>query len=141
LIPHLSSGVHLLDALAPAVAGLVFVLAMSRLREPTRKRLNAVLVAGFSTIYMGGGLGPWELAYVVPASYVAYRALDSYSFIALGWLMHPVWDLVHHLYGNPIWPWMPTSAIGCAIFDPIVGIWAFAMARREKAKGVELRRA
>jgi hypothetical protein len=67
---------------------------------------------------------------VLPATYVAYRALDSYWFIAIGWLMHPPWDLAHHLYGYPLWPWMPMSSVGCAVFDPIVAVWAFSVAFR-----------
>jgi Family of unknown function (DUF6010) len=133
---HITPTVYALDVLRPAAAALLVVFLMSRIREPMRRKINAVLVAGFSTIYMGGGLGPWELVYVVPASYVAYRAIDSYRFVALGWLMHPVWDMVHHLYGNPIWPWMPTSSVGCAVFDPIVAIWAFAVAKAQAGKRV-----
>jgi uncharacterized protein DUF6010 len=130
--------IHAADVLRPAVAALLFVLLMSRTREPMRQKINSVLVAGFSTAYMGGGFGPWELLYVVPAAYVAYRALDSYRFIAFGWLMHPVWDMVHHFYGHPIWPWMSMSSVGCAVFDPIVATWAFAVANqlaRKRALG------
>ncbi len=133
---HISPAIHAADVLRPALAALLFVLVLSRLREPMRRKINAVLVAGFSTAYIGSGLGPWELLYVVPATYVAYRALDSYRFIALGWLMHPVWDMVHHLYGFPLWPWMPTSSIGCAVFDPIVAIWAFTVANEVDHKRV-----
>jgi hypothetical protein len=134
LIGHLTPAVHALDLLRPAAAALVVVFIMSRIREPARQKINAVLVAGFSTAYMSGGLGPWELVYVLPATYVAYRALDSYRFIALGWLMHPVWDLVHHWYGSPLWPWMPTSSVGCAVFDPIIAIWAFIVAKERDGR-------
>lgn len=136
LIGHVAPAVHALDLLRPALAALLVVFLMSRIREPVRHKIHAVLVAGFSTIYMGGGLGPWELLYVGPASYVAYRAMDSYRFVALGWLMHAVWDMVHHLYGNPLWPWVPTSSVGCAVFDPIVAIWAFTMAKQQDAQPV-----
>jgi len=125
---HVTPTVHVADLLGPALAALVCITLLSRIREPIRLKINAVLVAGFSTIYMGGGLGAWELLYVAPAAYVAYRALDSYRFVALGWLMHPVWDLVHHFYGQPIWPWVPTSSLGCAVFDPIVALWALTAA-------------
>lgn len=124
LASHVPPTLHFVDFIAPAMAACVYVLVMLMLGRSTRQKFNAVMVAGFSTIYMGGGLGPWELAYVLPATYVAYKALDSYWFIALGWIMHPASDWVHHVYGNPIWPWMPTSSLGCAIFDPIVAAWA-----------------
>ncbi|HEY0799910.1 MAG TPA: DUF6010 family protein [Steroidobacteraceae bacterium] len=129
-ITHNLPAVHTLDIVMPALAALLLVLLMSRIREPLLQKIHVLLVAGFATAYLGGGLGIWELLYVPPATYVAYRAMGSYRFVALGWFMHPVWDMVHHFYGNPIWPWMPTSSIGCAIFDPIVGIWALFQARR-----------
>lgn len=50
--------------------------------------------------------------------------------------MHPAWDMVHHLCGNPIWPWIPTSSVGCAVFDPIVAMWAFAVAKAQGGKPV-----
>jgi len=126
---HISPAVHALDVVGPAVAALFFILGISRFREPARRKIMAVMTAGFATAYVGGSFGTWELLYLVPASYVAYRALDSYYFVAVGWLMHPIWDLIHHFYGAPLWPWMPTSSIGCAVFDPIVGIYALALAK------------
>jgi indolepyruvate ferredoxin oxidoreductase len=109
----IAPAVHALDAVGPALAALLFVLGMSRVPEPVRGKIMAVMTAGFATAYIGGSLGAWELLYLAPASYVAYRALDSYYFVAVGWLMHPIWDLIHHFYGAPLWPWMPTSSIGC----------------------------
>jgi hypothetical protein len=40
--------------------------------------------------------------------------------------MHSAWDLAHHLWGNPIWPFMRTSSWGCMIFDAIIAIWFLA---------------
>ena len=37
--------------------------------------------------------------------------------------MHAAWDLPHHLWGNPIWPFMPTSSFGCVIFDSLIALW------------------
>ena len=128
-VSHITPAVHAIDVLGPAAAAGLFVLVMSKLRDSPRRKLMAVMTAGFATAYLGGGLGMWEFWYFVAASFVAYRALDSYGFVAIGWLMHPVWDLVHHFYGNPIWPWMPTSSFGCAVFDPIVAVYALALAR------------
>jgi hypothetical protein len=125
---HIVPTVHLPALLGSALAALLAVFLMSRMREPVRHKFNVVIVAGFSTIYVGGALGAWELLYVLPAAYVAYRAIDSYRFVAVGWLMHPVWDIVHHLHGSPLWPWMPASSVGCAVFDPIVALWAFWVA-------------
>ena len=48
------------------------------------------------------------------------------AFIGIEWLMHSTWDIAHHLYGSPIWPFMPTSSFGCMIFDAVIAIWFIA---------------
>jgi hypothetical protein len=40
--------------------------------------------------------------------------------------MHAAWDVPHHLWGHPIWPFMPTSSFGCVIFDTLIAIWFLA---------------
>src|SRR5262249_35086219 len=50
----------------------------------------------------------------------------SYRFIGIGWLLHTGWDILHHLYGNPLLPFDPTSSLGCAICDPVIAAWCFA---------------
>ena len=59
---------------------------------------------------------------------VAFRGLRSYRFIGVGWLIHAGWDIAHHLWGNPIWPFMPTSAFGCMVFDSVIALWFLASA-------------
>jgi hypothetical protein len=115
-----------MDYLGPALAAVLFVLVMSFVREPARLKLNAVLVAGAGGVYLSGGLGPWELLYAALTVPVAYLSLRSHRFIGLGWLMHAGWDLVHHRYGNAIWPFMPTSSFGCMIFDAGIALWFLA---------------
>jgi hypothetical protein len=116
----------LMDYIGPVIGAGVFVLIMSFVREPARRTFNAVLIAGASGVYMNGGFGLWELVYPVIATPVAYLGLNSYRFIGLAWLMHAAWDLPHHFWGRPIWPFMPTSSFGCVIFDALVAIWFFA---------------
>jgi len=101
----------------------MFVLIMSLVKEPTRRTVNAIFVAGASGVYLSGGFGPWELLYPAIAAPVAYLGLRSYRFIGVAWLMHSCWDIVHHLWGNPIWPFMPTSSFGCMIFDALIAVW------------------
>jgi hypothetical protein len=117
---------HAADYVGPAVAAAVFVLLMSLVKEPARRNLNAILVAGAGGVYLSGGLGPWELAYLPVAVLLAYLGLRSHRFIGLGWLAHASWDVVHHLFGNPIWPFMPTSSFGCMIFDTLIATWFLA---------------
>lgn len=123
---HTSPPISLTDAFPPAIAALVFVLAMSFVREPARRHLNAILVTGASGVYMSGGFGLWELAYAAAGGVVGYLALGSYRWIGIGWLMHAGWDVLHHLYGNPIWPFQPTSSFGCMVFDTGIALWFLA---------------
>jgi hypothetical protein len=119
----------IMDFVGPAIAALVFVVIMSLVSEPARRTINAMIVAGASGAYLsGGGFGIWEVVFPVIAMPIAYRGLRSYSFIGLAWLMHSCWDIVHHLWGNPIWPFMPTSSFGCLIFDALIAIWFLASA-------------
>jgi len=112
-----------MDYVGPLIAAVVFVFAMSLVKEPTRRTFNAVLVAGASGAYLsGGGFGLGELPFAAIALAMAYLGLRSYRFIAIAWLMHSGWDIAHHLWGNPIWPFMPTSSFGCMIFDAAIAI-------------------
>jgi hypothetical protein len=124
---HHTPLLHATDFAGPAGAAIVFVLFMSLVREPARRSYNAVLLAGASGVYLSGGFGAWELAYAaVAGGVVAYLGLRSHRFIGLGWLMHSGWDLAHHLYGDAIWPFMPTSSFGCMIFDALIALWFLA---------------
>jgi hypothetical protein len=114
------------DSYGPAIGAVCFVLIMSRVPEPMRRTLSAILVAGTCGVYLNGGFGKWELIYPVLATPVVYLALRSYRLIGIAWLMHAAWDLPHHLWGNPIWPFMPTSSWGCLIFDTLIAIWFLA---------------
>jgi hypothetical protein len=115
-----------MDIVGPAVGAGAFVVVMSLVPEPTRRTLNAILVAGASGVYLSGGFGAWELLYPVIATPVTFRALRSYRFIGIAWLMHAAWDLPHHLWGNPIWPFMRTSSFGCVVFDSLIAVWFIA---------------
>src|SRR5262245_57264770 len=116
----------LMDYVGPRLGALVFVVAMSLVAEPSRRTLNAIILAGASGAYLSGGFGLWELTYPVIGVAIAYQGLRSYRLIAVGWLMHACWDLAHHLWGNPIWPFMPTSAFGCMILDSAIALWFLA---------------
>ncbi len=123
---HRALPTHAADYLGPVVGGLVFVLLMSLLREPTRRDFNAIFVGGAMGAYISGGLGLWELAFAVAGSVVAFRGLRDVRFIGVAWLMHSAWDLVHHFFANPIWPFMETSSFGCCVFDAVISAWFFA---------------
>lgn len=115
-----------MDYAGPVIGAALFLLVMSLVHEPTRRTLNAILVAGACGVYLSGGFGLWELIYPAIATPIVYRGLQSYRFIGLAWLMHSCWDFAHHLWGNPIWPFMPTSSFGCMVFDAVIAVWFLA---------------
>ena len=123
---HQPPPLFLMDYVGPAIGAVLFVFIMSLVREPARRTLNAVVVAGACGVYLNGGFGPWELAFPLIAMPVAYRGLSSHRYIGVAWLLHAAWDLPHHFWGNPIWPFMATSSFGCFVFDTLIAIWFLA---------------
>jgi Family of unknown function (DUF6010) len=119
-----------MTVIAPILIGVVYVLLNSLIREPQRRRFNAIMVAGAGAAYLsGGGFGPWEVAFTTVATYCAYRGLESWTFIGIAWLLHTAWDVAHHVGGNPILPFAEHSSLGCAICDPVIAAWCLAGGR------------
>jgi hypothetical protein len=116
----------IMDVLGPIVVALVYISLSSLLNEPNRRSFNAIFIAGAGAAYLSGGFGIWEFVFLAVVTYCAYRGLRSYRFIGVGWLLHTGWDVLHHLYGNPIVPFVPDSSFGCAITDPVIALWCFA---------------
>jgi Family of unknown function (DUF6010) len=112
-----------IDYVGPAVAAAAFVLVMALVREPARRTFNAIFAAGATGVYLSGGFGRWELLYPAIATPIVYLGLGSYRLIGLAWLLHACWDIAHHLWGNPIWPFLPSSSFGCMIFDAFIAVW------------------
>jgi hypothetical protein len=118
--------IRIAGVVGPLVAAVAFVCIMSFVYEPTRRQLNAILAAGAVGAYLSGGFGVWELAYLAVATPIVYLGLRSHRYIGIAWLMHACWDIAHHLYGNPIWPFLPRSSFGCLIFDSAIAVWFLA---------------
>ncbi len=123
---HLVPKFHAFDGLAAAAVAVVYIVGNSMVPEPTRQRFNAIVIAGAGGAYLSGGLGWWEFAFAAVMTACAYRGLHSYRFIAAGWLLHVGWDVLHHLYGNPIVWCVPTSSAQCAVCDSILAAWFLA---------------
>jgi hypothetical protein len=118
---------NVMDILGPVIVAVVYVSLCSLFKEPNRRKFNAIFVAGAGAAYLsGGGFGVWEFAFTAVITYLAYRGLGSYAFIGVAWLLHTVWDALHHLYGNPIVSFVEHSSLGCAICDPVIALWCFA---------------
>lgn len=109
----------------PVPIGFLYALAMAQFREPTRRRFNAIMLAGAGAAYLSSsqGFGVWEFVFTAAVTYCAYRGLDSYAWIGLGWLLHAGWDLLHYFKGSPIIPFAGHSSLGCAICDPVIALW------------------
>ena len=118
--------IQTLQVIGPILIGLLFVTVTSLFREPNRKQFMAIMLAGAGAAYLNGGFGKWEFAFTTILTYFAYQGLKSYRFIGVGWLLHTGWDVLHHLYGNPIVPFAPDSSLGCALCDPVIAAWCFA---------------
>jgi len=112
-------------AMAAIGIALAFITLMSFIKEPYRQKVNAILLAGAGGVYWSGGLGIWEFVFGTLMLWIAFMGLKRYTLIGIGWLLHTVWDILHHLYGNPIVYLEPSSSAGCAICDPILAIWFF----------------
>jgi hypothetical protein len=113
-----------MTVVAPLLIGVLYVCLNLLIPEPHRRRFNAVMVAGAGAAYLsGGGLGLWEVGFTAVMTYVAYRGLESWTFIGIGWLLHTGWDVVHYLRGHPILPFAHGSSLGCAICDPVIAVW------------------
>lgn len=123
---HQVPPLHAPEAIPPIIIAALYVVASSLLKEPSRRNFNAIMIAGAGAAYLSGGLGVWEFVFTALVTFCAYKGLQSYRYIAIGWLLHSGWDVLHHLYGNPIVPFAPTSSAGCAITDALIAIWFFA---------------
>ena len=108
---------------APLVVAAVFIGLCSRLKEPDRRNFSAMLVAGAGGAYFNGGFGVWEYLFSCVLLFTAYRGCDDYRFISVGWLLHTLWDVMHHLWGKPIILFVATSSAGCAICDLALAAW------------------
>jgi len=116
----------LMNYFGPALGAGLFMAIMSMVPHPARRSFNAIFAAGAVGAYIGGGFGVWELIYPALATPVVYVGLRSYRAIGIAWLMHAAWDLPHHFSGHPIWPFAPTSSLGCVIFDSLIAVWFLA---------------
>ena len=121
-----SAPIGVVGVIAPIVVALIFIAATSAFKEPQRRNFMAIMIAGAGAAYLNGGFGVWEFAFTAVVTFFAYKGLASYRFIGGGWLLHTGWDVLHHLYGNPIVPFVATSSLGCAICDPVIAAWCFA---------------
>ncbi len=109
--------------ISPLVVSAVYIGIMSLLSGRARLRLSALIIAGAGGVYFGAGFGIWEVLFCFPMFFLAYRGSDDGRYVGVGWILHTVWDGLHHLYGAPILPFIPLSSFGCAICDSGLAAW------------------
>lgn len=122
---HIVPEFTLTASLVAVLIAVVFITIMSFVKEPSRQKINAIIIAGAGSVYWSGGLGIWEFLFGSLMLFVAYKGLKHYYFIGIGWLLHTGWDILHHFYADPIVYLEPSSSAGCAVCDPILAIWFF----------------
>lgn len=114
---------NLTDAVVAAGIGIICIFLISLIREPHRQKISALSIAGAGAIYWSGGLGYAEYIFGSIMLFIAFKGLTNYTYIGIGWLLHTCWDILHHLYGDPIIVFSPSSSAGCAVCDPVLAIW------------------
>ncbi len=71
---------------------------------------------------------------LVTISFSASDRMDNvlkdhrYPAIGIGWLVHTLSEVIHHLICHPMVDFIPLSSFGCAVFDPLIALWFFAWA-------------
>jgi hypothetical protein len=125
---HIVPDFTLVEAAGAVVIALVYILLSSLVPEPNRQKLSAIIVAGAGAAYLSSGLGAWEFVFCSVMTFVAFKGLTHYYWIGIAWLLHTFWDVMHHLYAQPIVPFSPSSSAGCAVCDSILAIWFFLQA-------------
>ena len=114
-----------LQIIEQVVVAVVFITLTSLFKEPTRQKFSALFIAGAGFVYFGSSFRGWEIAFGALFLWLAYRSLTDYKFVGIGWMLHVAWDIMHHVYGQPILSYVPLSSFGCAISDTGIAVWYF----------------
>lgn len=102
---------------------LFWIIPSSLMKEPKRRTYNAVILAIAGGAYFNAGFGFYEIVFGAVIGFTAYRSLNNYKFLTFGWVLHIIWDVAHHLTGNPMLTFLPSSSFECAITDSLLAIW------------------
>ena len=125
---HVVPEFTLFNAIAAVAIAIIYITVFSLVKEPKRQIINALIIAGAGAVYWSGGLGVGEFPFGALMIFLAYKGLNDYKYIGIGWLCHTCWDIVHHLYANPIVSLSPSSSAGCAVCDTVLAVWFFYQA-------------
>ncbi len=110
--------------------GLLFILLVHTIPPQPARQIIALVLAFTACTYAGALLAqetspPFALAELLVAAVVLALAVvglrASTTSLAAGYLLHGVWDLLHHPRGVPtrVVRWFPPA---CAAFDFVVAV-------------------
>ncbi|MBX3379000.1 MAG: hypothetical protein KF805_02810 [Phycisphaeraceae bacterium] len=114
---------------AAIVLAVVSCVVHAVLAPELARAIAAVLLGGLGGVYLGGALhgGGWPSIVVAAVAAVICVGLGAAGLrgpewlLAVGFLLHAVWDWVHHaLERRWVGPWWPPF---CAVFDLIFGVY------------------
>src|SRR5260221_13576357 len=99
-----------LQWIMPVVIAIIFILLCSLIKEPARKKIMAILIAGAGAAYLsGGGFGLWEMAFCTVLAVFSFKSLRSYTFICIGLLFYSASDILHPTFCKSPLPFALTS--------------------------------
>ena len=121
--------------LAALVAGVIFagvtLIIPSLLSRDTAFGLLAILLGMIASVYLGyalndGRVRAFQVEYVGMVAFAALATIalarDSAVLLALGYLGHGLWDLIHHRRGVEVrMPWWYVPL--CLSYDTVVAIY------------------
>jgi hypothetical protein len=124
--------------LAALVAGVIFgaatLIIPSLLARDTAFGLLAILLGMIASVYLGyaladGRLRAFQVEYVGMVVFAGLATIalarDSAALLALGYLAHGLWDLLHHRRGVEVrMPWWYVPL--CLGYDTVVAIYVVA---------------
>lgn len=126
-------------AIGGAVLSLLAFLLSRFVRDIAGRTLLATVLFAAAGAYFGFAFQPgvsrvWVLIELLQA--IAFGTLGLYGWrgpakwLALGWLLHPLWDFPLHYLGpgRSFAPW--TYAIACISFDWVVAAYTFIAYRK-----------
>jgi hypothetical protein len=68
---------HLVDVVTPVVAATLCISATSTCKDPQRRHVNALIIAGVGAASLNGGLGLWECAFTAVVTLCASQGLHA----------------------------------------------------------------
>lgn len=125
---HIVPEFNLMIAVGAVAIAFLYIGISSLAKEPNRQKISAIMVAGAGAAYLSGDLGAWEFVFCSLMTFLAFKGLTQYFYLGIAWLAHTGWDVLHHLYANPIVPFSPSSSAGCAVCDTVLAVWFFMQA-------------